>query len=459
MVFSSAVFLFVFLPVTFCIYFLLNDRYKNVWLLLTSLVFYSWGEPKYIVLINIEIILNYSMALIIKKVHKNKIWVAVTICVNLLLLFYFKYFDFALENINGIFGTDIALKNIALPIGISFYTFQGMSYVIDVYRGDAGIQKNILNLGLYLSFFPQLIAGPIVRYADIEKWLHQRTVTTDSIYSGIRRFMSGFSKKILVADQLAPLADAAFAGNGYSAPLAWTGAIAYTLQIYFDFSGYSDMAIGLGKIFGFDFPVNFNFPYISGSIKEFWRRWHISLSTWFRDYVYIPMGGSRRSSGRTYFNLFVVFLLTGIWHGASWNFVVWGLYYVCFLIMERMNWGNILKKLPRLFQHAYAMTVIIIGWVFFRADDLGGALMYIKNMFTITNRSGIELIANLNRQYIFCLIAGVIFSMPVTSCVKKIMGRFKVYPFISGAILLFIFCVAIAYMVGSGFSPFLYFRF
>lgn len=327
MVFSSPLFLFIFLPIVIAGYYLINQKFRNVWLLLVSLFFYAWGEPVYIFLMIASIIINYFSGLLLSKVLgevKRKIVLVCSILVNLSALAYFKYCGFFVRNVNDLFNVNIPIKEISLPIGISFYTFQGISYVVDVYRNNAKCQKNILNLGLYISFFPQLIAGPIVRYEDFEKQILNRKESSDKFYSGVRRFIIGFSKKILIADQLSTLADSVFSRNGMSALAAWIGAVAFTLQIYFDFSGYSDMAIGLGKMFGFDISENFNYPYISKSIKEFWRRWHISLSTWFRDYVYIPLGGSRCKPIRSYLNLIVVFLLTGLWHGASWNFVAWG---------------------------------------------------------------------------------------------------------------------------------------
>lgn len=452
MVFSSVIFLFVFLPITLGIYFLINPKWRNIWLLCASLLFYSWGEPKYIVLMLVSIVSNYFFALEIDKRagRIKKVELILSIALNLGLLIYFKYFNFIIENINNIFNKDIKWNYIALPIGISFFTFQSMSYVIDVYRKKANVQRNILYLALYISLFPQLIAGPIVRYEDVEKQIVYREITIDKAVNGIRRFMIGFSKKVLIADQLAPFVDAAFSSQNLSAPLAWTGAIAYTLQIYFDFSGYSDMAIGLGKIFGFDFLENFNYPYVSKSIKEFWRRWHISLSSWFRDYVYIPLGGSRKGVVRTYVNLFIVFLLTGIWHGASWNFVVWGLYYVVFLIIERMGFDKILNKLPIVIQHIYACIIIIIGWIFFRADSLTAAIKYIKALFVFNSRSLVEIAYYIDKQYIFCLIIGIVCSVP---CIKIKNTKVKCI------VTVLLFLLAIIYMVGSGYSPFLYFRF
>ena len=335
-----------------------------------------------------------------------------------------------------------------------------MSYVIDVYKNEVQVQKNLLKLGLYVSFFPQLIAGPIVRYRDIEKEIDCRVKSVDNIYAGLRLFMLGFVKKILLADQLAPYVTTMFSIDGGSMMAAWTGAVAYTLQIYFDFSGYSDMAIGLGKIFGFSFPDNFNYPYLSASIKEFWRRWHISLSSWFRDYVYFPLGGNRKGKVRTYINLLVIFFLTGLWHGASWNFICWGLYHGFFILIERMGGEKILKKLPQVVQHCYTMIVVIIGWVFFNADSLGSGLRYLKNMFTLNENWKIDLIGNLNPLYVFCILCGCLFSTPVLKRIKNSkVGLFCERYAITDIVLILFFIVAISYMVGTGFSPFLYFRF
>lgn len=473
MVFSSALFLFLFLPVVVGGYFLLEYRLRNIWLLIASLVFYSWGEPKYILLMFTSIGVNYLIALWIDRTHTHTrtrivlLWA--DIAVNLCLLGYFKYYGFLAENVNRLLGhfSDsgllLPIKNIALPIGISFYIFQSMSYVIDVYRGKVSVQKDITKLGLYISFFPQLIAGPIVRYADVEKEISSRSVSLDDFYYGCRRFMIGFSKKILLADQLSPLVESIFSeGNGYSAICAWIGAIAYTLQIFFDFSGYSDMAIGIGRMFGFHFMENFDYPYISKSIKEFWRRWHISLSTWFRDYVYIPLGGSRCSTVRTYINLSVVFFLTGLWHGASWNFVAWGMYYAVILIVERLFLGRYLAKWPSIIGHIYSIILIIIGWVLFRADGLRNGLTYLRNMFRFEAGMWDQVVILMTNQYWFCLIAGIIFSLPVIPKLKRLFKNTHFYVLADvgaevGIVVMFI--IAIAYLLGKGFSPFLYFRF
>lgn len=464
MVFSSPLFLFIFLPIVIAGYYLINQKFRNVWLLLVSLFFYAWGEPVYIFLMIASIIINYFSGLLLSKVLgevKRKIVLVCSILVNLSALAYFKYCGFFVRNVNDLFNVNIPIKEISLPIGISFYTFQGISYVVDVYRNNAKCQKNILNLGLYISFFPQLIAGPIVRYEDFEKQILNRKESSDKFYSGVRRFIIGFSKKILIADQLSTLADSVFSRNGMSALAAWIGAVAFTLQIYFDFSGYSDMAIGLGKMFGFDISENFNYPYISKSIKEFWRRWHISLSTWFRDYVYIPLGGSRCKPIRSYLNLIVVFLLTGLWHGASWNFVAWGGYYVVFLIFERMGLSKVLEKAPAVVGRLYSILVIVCGWVLFRANGLRNAISYYMSMFDFQNtKIWVDLVSVMNRQYIFCLIAGIIFSMPIGKHILKEDETTGTLRFVINNVLVFgCFTLSICYMLGNGFSPFLYFRF
>lgn len=342
MVFSSVEFLFVFLPITLAGYYLIRRDLKNVFLLLMSLLFYAIGEPKFVWIMVASIVVNYLSGLLVWKAKSfgnkplEKFGLLISIIVNLSILFYFKYYDFAVSNINGLFGTNIALKHIALPIGISFFTFQGMSYVLDVYMNKAEVQKNPLNIALYISLFPQLVAGPIVRYSDVNNQIACRKETVEDFAEGVKRFILGFGKKVIISDTLGMVADRVFDSNNYiniSVLLAWLGGISYMLQIYYDFSGYSDMAIGLGKMLGFKFNENFNYPYIASSVRDFWRRWHISLSTYFRDYVYIPLGGNRK--GNVYVNLSIVFLLTGIWHGASWNFIIWGVWHGIFQLIER----------------------------------------------------------------------------------------------------------------------------
>lgn len=459
MVFSSSIFLFVFFPVLLFIYFFAANRYRNMVLLTASIIFYAWGEPKNILLMFLSIIVNYILGLLVGKNWKYKrIFLVIAVTYNLGMLFIFKYLNFVVNTINQIAEIEIQIKEIALPIGISFYTFQIMSYVIDVYCGKVKVQKNLVNLALYIALFPQLIAGPIVRYIDIERQIIQRTTTWENARIGVVRFMMGFSKKVLIADQLSVLVEACFTGNYPSIYTNWIGAVAYTLQIFFDFSGYSDMAIGLGKIFGFDFPENFNYPYISQSIQEFWRRWHITLSSWFRDYLYIPLGGSRAGRVRTYVNYVIVFFMTGLWHGASFNFIVWGLFYVVFLIVERLGWNNILKGLPKMIRHVYALFIIIIGWVLFRADTLTSAGHYIMGMFCFNGKDAANFTYIMNRQLWFFMIVGILFSVPHPR-IDKFFNRSVATEIIREMLTVVIFIVAICYMVGSGFSPFLYFRF
>lgn len=370
----------------------------------------------------------------------------------------FKYTGFVVENLNRL-GLHISDPGIVLPIGISFYTFQILSYVIDVYRGNVNAQKDIFKLGLYISLFPQLIAGPIVRYSDIEKEIHSRTISWDDLYHGSQRFMKGFAKKILIADRVSEIADYAFGvGNGLSMNMAWLGALAYTIQIYFDFSGYSDMAIGLGRMFGFHFLENFNFPYISKNVREFWRRWHMSLGGWFRDYVYIPLGGSRCSLLRTCINTIIVFFLTGLWHGASWNFIMWGLWYAIFMVIERIvNRKFELKHKNNFIAHLYALFIIILGWVLFRADNLHAALSYWKAMFTpfIDN----SIVINITAEQITFLIIGCILAIIPPNISEQKWIKSKIAIACKPVLIILLFIIAIMYMVGAGFSPFLYFRF
>ena len=459
MVFSSQIFLFIFLPCTLLFYFICPSKLKNMLLMLASLFFYAWGEPKYIFLILTLILANFVLGILIESsVRKlvRKCFLLLTLVIDFGSLLYYKYFNFFIENIDNLLHLSIPLRDIVLPLGISFFIFQIVSYIVDVYWGNVKAQRNILNLALYISLFPQLIAGPIVRYIDVEKQITDRKHSLNKFYDGCCLFMTGFSKKVLIADQVASLADLAFASQQLTFSLAWVGVIAYSIQIYFDFSGYSDMARGLGKMFGFDFMENFNYPYISKTIREFWKRWHISLSTWFKDYVYIPLGGSRCKKLRAYFNLIVVFLFTGFWHGASWNFIVWGLWYVIFLLMERIFLRQCLEKIPSIISRMYALLVIVIGWVFFRAADLHQAMEYLKVMFSFNFVHSTELGLALTSEKVFFLTMGIVFSMPIVNWIKK---KVSINETVLDGTLLLVFMVAILYMVGSGFSPFLYFRF
>ncbi len=459
MIFSSAIFLFQFLPLLLFLYYFAKDRYRNLVLLVASLAFYAWGEPKNIFLMLLSVFVNYWIGILLDKFRKQgKLLLTIAVAYNLGILYIFKYLNFSVDTLNRVTGAALTIPKIALPIGISFFTFQIMSYVIDVYRKEVEVQKNILDLALYISLFPQLIAGPIVRYVDVKNQIAQRGTSWEKFHAGVIRFAIGFSKKVLIADQLSSLVDTVFAGKYPSLWGHWVGILAYTLQIYFDFSGYSDMAIGMGKMFGFDFLENFNYPYISRSIKEFWRRWHISLSTWFRDYLYIPLGGSRKGKARTYVNLLIVFFLTGLWHGASFNFIVWGLFYAVFLIAERLGFEKVLKKMPVALQHIYSLFVIMIGWVFFRADTLGAAVDFIKGMFVPYGKDIAYLNVTLNPQYVFFLVMGILFSIPHTKAMKRVNAS-KIGRALYEVFVLLTFVLAIIYMVGSGYSPFLYFRF
>ena len=470
MVFSSTIFLFIFLPIVLLIYYILPKlSQKNIFLLFASLIFYAYGEPKFVLIMMLSIIINYILGFVIEYSKKysliiRRLSLLLVVIVNVGLLFYYKYYDFFIENVNGIFGLELPLKNIILPIGISFFTFQIMSYQFDIYLNKVKLQKNPLKLGLYIALFPQLIAGPIVRYSDIEQQIDNRTLSIDYFAEGLKRFIIGLGKKIIIANSFAVVADNIFAmqPSEMSIMLAWGGAIAYTLQIYFDFSGYSDMAIGLGYMLGFKFLENFNYPYIAKTIQDFWRRWHISLSSWFRDYVYIPLGGNRK--GNVYVNLFIVFFVTGLWHGASWNFVLWGLWHGIFLVIERIIKNSKLNtiKLPYIITWAYTMVVVIIGWVMFRAVDMTYAYNYIKVMFGIGNNMFIEPLAlKYMKEYLVIFIIAIILCTP---SIKIITNKLEIYNknfsyILQYVIFIFIFWISIIYTVTSTYNPFIYFNF
>lgn len=464
MVFSSMVFLCIFLPVVFLLHLLLPGiRAKNGMLLLASLAFYAYGEPVYVILMIASAFVNYLSALLIgKNPAGKKAVMAVNVILNLGVLVLFKYTGFLAESVNTILGTAIPVPSIRLPIGISFFTFQAMSYVIDVYRGVTGAQKNFGKVLLYISFFPQLIAGPIVKYHDIAQEIENRTQTVDGVTDGIRRFIVGLSKKVLISNTVGLVADTLFAADvsGLNAAAAWIGAVSYMLQIYFDFSGYSDMAIGLGEMFGFHFKENFNYPYISGSIREFWRRWHMSLSGWFQEYLYIPLGGSRKGKIRTVINKFIVFLCTGIWHGANVTFLFWGLYHGCFLMLEEIvpairEQGG---KVKSFFQHVYTLLVVLIGFVFFRADSMHQGAAWIKTMFTGfgSNTAAISLaLEQLTPLYLVTAAVGIVACCPVKILVKK--GRAYEAVTAAGSLALLLLCML---SLASGtYNPFIYFRF
>ncbi|MBQ2845814.1 MAG: MBOAT family protein [Firmicutes bacterium] len=461
MVFSSAIFLFSFLPILLLAYFIVPAKAKNYVLLAFSMIFYAFGGPKYLVVLLFVVLVDYIGARLIEKKRDSakKVLTAV-IAVNLATLIFYKYTMFFLENLSVLFQTDLEFFEVIMPIGISFYTFQSMSYVIDVYRREVAVQKNYLLLLLYVSLFPQLVAGPIVRYQTIEHEIHNRKSSIDDICYGIERFILGFAKKIIIANQMGMLADIVFDGGTEYTPVAWLGAIAYMFQIYFDFSAYSDMAIGLGRIFGFHFLENFNFPYVSKSIKEFWSRWHISLSTWFRDYVYIPLGGNRCSAGRHFFNMAVVWALTGFWHGAEWTFLFWGLYYFVFLAIEKFIIKDKLDNIPTVLRHIGTLLIVLIGWVLFRAEDMGTFTNMVGTMFSFNfDAVGMAEARLYIETYFVYFIGAIIFSTPIY---YKICGRFensKVFAVIKYGGLLVLMLVSVMFLAHSSYNPFIYFRF
>ena len=458
MVFSSILFIFRFLPIAMGIYFLTPKKLKNLSLLILSLIFYSWGEPRYFLLMIASIFVDYFISINIEKNNKNKkikiLLLAISIIFNVGILFFFKYINFFIENINSIFNMSLNNVKITLPLGISFYTFQTMSYTIDVFLGKVKAEKNIINFGAFVCLFPQLIAGPIVKYIDISKELKNRDINLDEIQEGIRLFILGLGSKVLIANNIGSLWNEVetMGFNNISTILAWMGIIAFSLQIYFDFNGYSLMAIGLGKILGFNFPNNFNYPYESRSITEFWRRWHITLGQWFKQYVYIPLGGNRLGRARTYFNLFIVWFLTGFWHGASYNFILWGLYFFILICIEKNGLLNLLNK-HKLISHIYTIFFILVGGVLFAVIDLNQIINFFKKMFIFN--AGNEWIYYL-RNYIITYTIAIIFS---TSFLKKIYNKFVKSNIVDTIILITIFLLSIAYLVDSSYNPFLYFRF
>lgn len=471
MVFVSPVFIFVFLPLTLFSYaiaeFTRKKAVKNLTLLFFSLVFYSWGGMGYLLLLTLSIIVNYVFGRLLEGQKNRKGILILSVIYNIGILFVFKYFNFFVSTVEDTarlmhIDLTLAVPAITLPIGISFFTFQIMSYIFDVYLEKVEVQKNILDLALYIMLFPQLIAGPIVRYIDVNKEIRQRRTTMDMVHRGIVRFMVGFNKKIFLANGMGYVADTIFADiSRINTPYAWLGAACYALQIYMDFSSYSDMAIGLGELFGFHFLENFNYPYISKSIKEFWRRWHISLSSWFRDYVYIPLGGNRHGIRATYRNLMIVFILTGFWHGANWTFILWGLFHGIFLILERGKFGQILEKLPSPVKRIYTLVVVLVGWVFFRCDTIGEAFTYLKSMFSLnlSHMHRLEVVECFDREFIFLFILSLIGSLPIVPALNKRFGNSQAAGFLSDIILTAIFAFAVCYMVGADFNPFIYFRF
>ncbi len=466
MVFSSTIFLCVYLPLVLLGYYICPKKGKNLFLLIVSLIFYAWGEPKYVFLMIFSILVNYVFGLLMDKHRENKkrlkLLLVISVIIDLGLLSVFKYTDFIITNINSVFGAGFDLLNIALPIGISFYTFQAMSYTIDVYRDNVRVQRNLIDFGMYITMFPQLIAGPIVRYSDVQDQLAERNVTTADFSEGIMRFVVGLGKKVLLANQMGAVWTQIYAlGGDISALMAWTGAAAYTFQIYFDFSGYSDMAIGLGRMFGFKFPENFRYPYESVSITDFWRRWHITLSTWFKEYLYIPLGGNRRGLARQALNLLIVWTLTGFWHGAGWNFVMWGLYYFAILFIEKLFLLKALDKLPRLFRHAYALLLIVIGWVIFASDDVSVMLPYLSSMFGANGAlGGMDVYTLLTRAalMVICCVASTELPRRLFVTAAGKMNEKAVFT-VKSVLTLALLALSVVFLIGDSYNPFLYFRF
>lgn len=464
MYFSSLLFLFVFLPIVLAVYYIVPRKFRNAFLLLANLVFYGWGEPVFILIMIVSVVSNYIFGLLIEKYRDNqkrkKTFLVLSLVISLGLLAVFKYTGFVTDILRAIPPFSFMPKiKLPLPIGISFYTFQTLSYTIDVYRGDTKAQKSLMSFGTYVSFFPQLIAGPIVRYTDIAKMLDERRENISQFADGIKLFAVGLAKKVLIANQMGVLWDTIRGTSSNGIVGAWIGIISYAFQIYFDFSGYSDMACGLGKMFGFEFMKNFNYPYVSKTITEFWHRWHISLSSWFRDYVYIPLGGNRCKLPRVIFNLFAVWALTGLWHGANFNFIAWGIYYFVIIVLEKYVYGKYLEKLPSLLKHIYALFLILLGWTIFYFEDFGQFATYLTSMFTLKNGIiGGDTLSTI-LMYLPILIVTAMASLPIW---KNTYLKLKDKKYMS--VLEIAFCAVVivlctASLVNQSYNPFLYFRF
>lgn len=471
MLFSSMTFIYMFLPILCLIYFLSKKKFHNTILLIASLVFYAWGEPKYLAIMILTIIINYYGALFLEKYSKQKkVVLVLTILINLSFLIYFKYFNFIFATINNILNTHIDMLQIIMPLGISFYTFQSISYIVDVYRGEAEAQKDIYKLALFICLFPQLIAGPIVKYHDVNNQIENRDVTFEKVAEGVKRFIMGLSKKMLIANTMGAIADKIFilSPESFGCNVAWLGAISYSLQLYFDFSGYSDMAIGLGLMFGFRFKENFNYPYISKSITEFWRRWHISLSTWFKEYVYIPLGGNRKGEIKTIRNLGIVFLLTGIWHGAAWNFIIWGVLNGLLIIAEKIlkiktkpEEQKNEKLTIKILKHFYTIISFVLLWVIFRAENMTYATKYIMNMFGLIKPQTIQsnIFNFINNFDTFILVIGIILSTPLFIKITKYYQNNKIAKCLLNIVLLLLLILSTSQIASSTYNPFIYFRF
>lgn len=483
MVFSSLTFLFLFLPITLFAVLFIRREFRNLVLLAASLVFYAWGEGEIVFLLLLSTLFNYLFALWIDATRSKataRAALALAVAFNLGLLGLFKYTNFLADNVNRVLlllGMEtVEVAPVHLPIGISFFTFQALSYVVDTYRKETRAERNPINTALYISLFPQLIAGPIVRYRDIARQLVERVVSIEKFSSGVQRFILGLGKKVLIANTVAAVVDRIFAvpAQNLTPALAWAGVLGYSLQIYFDFSGYSDMAIGLGRMFGFEFRENFNYPYISRSIREFWRRWHISLSTWFKDYLYIPLGGNRISPSRTYLNLVIVFFLTGLWHGSSWNFVLWGFFHGLFLVIERAGFERALGRVWVPLRYLYALLVVNVGWVFFRSENIGYAFSMLKTMagFPEGQTDYLTISLLMDREFYIVFVAGIIFSTPVLPYARELYGRMleragasattavasgmRVFAFVSLVAVLLLSSMSLA---SGTYNPFIYFRF
>lgn len=465
MVFSSYIFLFVFLPITCAVYFVLPFKAKNIWLLLSSLAFYSWNNPRYTLILLASIIINWGSGLIMCRVKARKNVLVISVILNIGILLYYKYANFIVDNLSVFYpALGESWNRIALPLGISFFTFQGMSYVIDVYRSDCDALRNPLDVGLYVSLFPQLVAGPIVRFKSVAREIQCRTSSLADIGYGFRRFVYGLSKKVLLADTFGLIADEIFASPAsWNIGSCWIGIIAYTLQIYFDFSGYSDMAIGLGRIFGFHFSENFNYPYTATSITDFWRKWHISLSSWFRDYVYIPCGGSRVPLMRHIFNIMLVWLLTGIWHGANWTFILWGIYYGVLLLIEKFILNKFLTKIPRLIRWGMTIVLVMIGWVIFRSDTLTLALKYLETMFVpVFDYTSRTIFMRRLVNYRSFWIAGIVGIFPIKVIFDKIKQNVSgniIIGIIENVYLTALFVASILFIIARNYNAFIYFMF
>ena len=465
MLFTSISFLYYFLPALIIIYFITPKKYKNIILLIASLLFYFYGEPKYVFLMIAEIVIAYTGAILIDKYkNQSKNILIITLFIHVFLLIIFKYTDFIIQTINDISNANIKLLNIALPIGISFYTFQIISYVIDVYNGKVKVQKNIINLATYISLFPQLVAGPIVRYQTVEKELDDRVHSFNNFAYGIRRFSIGLAKKVLIANALGELCTKAFVLNETTVIFYWIFGISYMLQLYFDFSAYSDMAIGLGRIFGFNFPENFNYPYISKSITEFWRRWHISLGTWFKDYVYIPLGGNRDGKYKQIRNILIVWLLTGIWHGANWTFLIWGLLFGIILIIEKIFLNKFMEKLPSFIKRIYVLFIVMILFIIFNAENMSVALTNIKGLFGMNGEVFVnDYTLHYLKSYLPLLIIALFGATPFIKILIDKLRKNKyannIINILEPILIVIILVVVTSYLIDNSYNPFLYFRF